>query len=95
MASCAQLVYQEGKGHRGAASHLVMCVCLCRLACKETEVLYQMYVIARKHFGQGGPKRIGHTHKRETSERQERKKRGGKPQPLFSVEAASLCLSSL
>jgi hypothetical protein len=36
------------------------------LACKETEVLYQMYVIARKHFGQGGPKRIGLTHTRET-----------------------------
>ncbi len=61
-------------------------------------MLYQMYVIARKHFGQGGPKRIGHTHKRERRERREREgreKRGGKPQLLFSLEAASLSLSSL
>ena len=60
-------VVEDGSGEGGvddddfeAGQELVASLIHC-LESPESHVLHQMYVVSRKHFGQGGPKRIKHT----------------------------------
>ena len=63
-------VVEDGAGEEGeggededdfeAGQHLVASL-IHRFHNPDTQLLYQMYLVARKHFGQGGPRRIKHT----------------------------------
>eukprot|EP00284_Hemiselmis_tepida_P012106 CAMPEP_0174915116 /NCGR_PEP_ID=MMETSP1355-20121228/211_1 /TAXON_ID=464990 /ORGANISM="Hemiselmis tepida, Strain CCMP443" /LENGTH=784 /DNA_ID=CAMNT_0016159931 /DNA_START=89 /DNA_END=2443 /DNA_ORIENTATION=- len=43
-----------------AEQSVIACI-IHRMANEDTGILFQMYVVARKHFGQGGGRRIAHT----------------------------------
>ncbi len=74
MASCAQLVYQEGLGHRGAASHLVMCVFV------QVGVQGDRGAVSDVcHCPQALRTRRPQAHRSHTQEREKREKRCGKP----------------
>lgn len=51
---------EEDEDDFAAGQHLVACL-IHTFSALDPQVEYQMYVVARKHFGQGGPKRIKYT----------------------------------
>jgi hypothetical protein len=93
--SCAQLVYQERKGHRGAASHLVMCVSVCAgWRARRRRCCIRCTSLPASTSDKEAPS-ASVSHTRERHEREEREKRGlcssppTRPHLVFSFSSLS------
>ena len=76
MTSCAQLVYQERKGPRGAPSHLVMCVSVCAgWRARRRRCCIRCTSLPASTSDKEAPS-ASVSHTRERHEREEREKRG-------------------